>query len=175
MPSNQIVTSLSLFMTALIMWPVWSQVYSNAIAPYSAEGSMMTWEEAWGEGVHPVRRFMGEQIKLRENNEDVFLFLKHLPSQYHDVETYEDVPLQALLPAFVLSELKTAFMIGFQIYLPFLVIDIVVSAVTTAMGMIMLPPTMISMPLKLLLFVLVDGWRLVVGMLLDSFQTLPAS
>ena len=84
--------------------------------------------------------------------------------------TYDEVPLRALLPAYMLSELKTAFLIGFQIYLPFLVIDLVVATVTTAMGMFMLPPTMISMPLKLLLFVLVDGWHLVVGMLLESFR-----
>ena len=97
-------------------------------------------------------------------------FLAYIPDAPQQPETYDEVPLQALLPAYMLSELKVAFLIGFQVFLPFLVIDLVVASVSTSMGMMMLPPTMVSLPLKLLLFVLVDGWRLVVGMLLDSFS-----
>mgnify|MGYP001818555960 CR=1 FL=1 len=97
--------------------------------------------------------------------------MKHLSAGQGYPTSYEQVPLRALLPAFVLSELKTAFLIGFQIYLPFLILDIVISAVLVSMGMLMLPPVMISLPFKLMLFVLVDGWRLVVGMLLESFGT----
>ncbi len=113
---------------------------------------------------------MAEQIELAQNSEDVWLFLDYMSETAGNVETYEQVPLAALLPAFLLSELKVAFLIGFQIYLPFLIIDLVVASVATSMGMMMLPPAMISLPLKLILFVLVDGWQLVVGMLLTSFS-----
>jgi flagellar biosynthetic protein FliP len=112
---------------------------------------------------------MSMQIEATGNQDDVWLFLRYMP-QASAPETYDDVPLAALLPAFMLSELKTAFLIGFQIYIPFLILDMVVASVTMSMGMLMLPPGLISMPLKLLLFVLVDGWHLVVGMLLESFQ-----
>ena len=114
---------------------------------------------------------MSRQIDQADNSEDVWLFFRYLPpeQQANPPETYDEVPLQVLLPAFMISELKVAFLIGFQIYLPFLVIDIVVSSVTISMGMLMLPPVMISLPFKLILFVLVDGWNLVVGMLLESF------
>ena len=97
------------------------------------------------------------------------LFIKYLPEEHQSPRNLEDVDLRALLPAFMLSELKTAFLIGFQIYLPFLILDIVIASVTISMGMLMLPPAMISLPFKLMLFVLVDGWHLVVGMLLNSF------
>lgn len=169
-PSNQVTTSIALFMTLLIMWPVWSKVYYDAIVPYSNES--VEWQTAWQAGVAPVREFMIGQIIAANNHDDVLLFARHLPEGSNQPENFSDVPIQALMPAYILSELKTAFFIGFQVYLPFLVIDIVVAAVTMSMGMIMLPPTMISLPLKLLLFVLVDGWRLVVQMLLDSFSTL---
>ena len=127
--------------------------------------------EAWQAAEKPIRAFMSQQIKSNQNCDDVRLFMRYLPDVKTLPEDYDDVPLRALLPAFMLSELKTAFLIGFGIYLPFLIIDLFVSAVTTSMGMFMLPPAMISMPLKLLLFVLVDGWNLVVGMLLESFQS----
>ena len=113
---------------------------------------------------------MSEQIERTENSEDVWLFYRYLPQPVAEPKTYDDVPLVVLLPAYMLSELKTAFLIGFQIYLPFLVLDIVVASVTISMGMMMLPPVLISLPFKLLLFVLVDGWHLVVEMLLESFQ-----
>lgn len=167
----QATTALALFMTALVMTPVWQEVYSDAIAPYRAEGSEMSASDAWSSGVQPVRRFMSRQIDHADNSEDVWLFFRYLPAeqQSHPPQTYEDVPLQVLLPAFLLSELKTAFLIGFQIYLPFLVLDFVVATVTTSMGLNMMQPATVSLPFKLLLFVLVDGWRLVAGTLLESF------
>jgi flagellar biosynthetic protein FliP len=184
LPPSQVITSIALFMTALVMTPVWTKVYRDAIKPYSE--NRLTLDEAWERGTQPVRRFMAEQIRRTDNDDDVHLFLKYMPSErdpksgklptnyvYFNAKKGErNVPLQALLPAFMLSELKTAFLIGFQIYLPFVVLDIVVASVTISMGMLMLPPVLISLPFKLLLFVLVDGWRLVVEMLLESFQTL---
>ncbi len=167
LPPTQVITALALFLTLLIMTPVWRQVYRDAIVPYTQQ--QITLEEAWEAGIQPVRRFMALQIERTNNNEDVWLFLSYLPDQ-PEPETYDDVPLQALVPAFMLSELKTAFLIGFQIYLPFLILDMVVAGVMVSMGMLMLPPVLISLPFKVLLFVLVDGWHLVVGMLLESFQ-----
>jgi len=169
LPSNQVISSIALFMTLLIMSPVWKDVYDEAIAPYTDPSVEISAEEAWQAGIRPVRRFMSRQIKLAENGDDVWLFFERLPADTPTPENYDDVPIQALLPAFMLSELKVAFLIGFQVYLPFLILDLVVSSVTISMGMLMLPPMMISMPLKLMLFVLVDGWHLVVEMLLDSF------
>jgi flagellar biosynthetic protein FliP len=182
LPPSQVITSIALFMTALLMTPIWTDVYQQAFKPYSE--NRMSLEDAWDRGTQPVRRFMAEQIRRTDNDDDVYLFLRYLPGEldpktgelpdnyvYFDAKPEErTVPLQALLPAFMLSELKTAFLIGFQIYLPFVVLDIVVASVTISMGMLMLPPVLISLPFKLLLFVLVDGWRLVVEMLLESFQ-----
>jgi flagellar biosynthetic protein FliP len=172
-PPSQVITSIAMFMTMLIMWPTWTDVYHEAIEPYSQTGSEMTLEEAWDAGSKPIRQFMSRQIKIAGNSEDVWLFYKYLPPNTPIPQTYDDVPLQALLPAFMLSELKTSFLIGFQIFLPFLILDIIVASVTISMGMMMLPPVMISLPFKLLLFVLVDGWRLVIGMLMESFGTVP--
>jgi flagellar biosynthetic protein FliP len=171
LPPSQVITSLALFMTLLIMMPVWKQVYVESIQPYTDPNVEMSLEDAWAAGVRPVRQFMSQQIEVAGNNDDVWLFYQHFgPSPGTPApQTYDDVPLQVLLPAFMLSELKTAFLIGFQIYLPFLILDIVVASVTISMGMMMLPPVMISLPFKILLFVLVDGWHLVVGMLLESF------
>jgi flagellar biosynthetic protein FliP len=171
MPSNQVITSIALFMTLLIMSPVWKQVYDDAIDPYTDPDVEMSLEVAWQAGVKPVRQFMSRQIEIAGNSDDVWLFYQYLPeSSTTPPKTYDDVPLQVLLPAFMLSELKTAFLIGFQVFLPFLIVDLVVSSITVSMGMLMLPPTAISLPLKLMLFVLVDGWNLIVGMLLQSFS-----
>lgn len=167
LPPSQVITSLALFITLLIMTPVWKEVYDRAIVPYTNQEISL--EEAWTEGVMPIRRFMSLQIERTGNREDVYLFLSYLPDQ-PTPDDYSDVPLQALLPAFMLSELKTAFLIGFQIYLPFLIVDMVIASVMVSMGMLMLPPVLISLPFKLLLFVLLDGWHLVVGMLMESFQ-----
>jgi len=172
LPPSQVITALGLFMTLIVMAPTWTQVYQDAILPYTEHEIPL--EDAWTRGVSPVRRFMSHQIERTGNAEDVHLFLRYLPEPPSEADyaemTYDDVPLTALLPAFMLSELKTAFLIGFQIYLPFLILDMVIAAVMVSMGMLMLPPVLISLPFKLLLFVLVDGWHLVVGMLLESFQ-----
>ena len=181
LPPGQVITSIALFMTVLLMTPVWTEVYHQGIKPYSDKEISL--DEAWERGTLPIRRFMAQQIIRTENEDDVYLFLKYMPDQYNsesgelpDYAFYDAqegevlVPLQALLPAYMLSELKTAFLIGFQVYLPFVILDIVVASVTISMGMLMLPPVLISLPFKLLLFVLVDGWRLVVEMLLESFQ-----
>ncbi|NLE39728.1 MAG: flagellar type III secretion system pore protein FliP [Pirellulaceae bacterium] len=178
LPPTQVITSLAMFLSLLIMTPVWKQVYDDAIVPYTHEEISL--EEAWTAGVGPIRRFMIAQIEATGNTDDIYLFLDYAAANDADASqgtaglaeiAHDDVPLQALLPAFLLSELKTAFLIGFQIYLPFLIIDMVVAGVMVSMGMIMLPPVLVSLPFKLLLFVLLDGWRLVVGMLLNSFQT----
>jgi flagellar biosynthetic protein FliP len=171
LPPSQVMTSIALFITLFVMTPVWTKVYDEAIRPYTAPNSTMTLEEAWKKAEKPVKDFMAQQIELAGNADDIWLFVEHLPAEERETpfESYEEVPLKVMLPAFMLSELKVAFLMGFQIFLPFLILDIVVSSVTISMGMMMLPPVMISLPLKILLFVLVDGWRLVVSMLLTSF------
>jgi flagellar biosynthesis protein FliP len=167
LPPSQVITALSLFITLLIMTPVWKQVYDDAVVPYT--NHQIGLEEAWASGAAPIRTFMAKQIERTGNREDVWLFMNYVPG-HPTPQTYDDVPIQVLVPAFMLSELKTAFLIGFQIYLPFLILDMVIAAVMVSMGMLMLPPVLISLPFKLLLFVLVDGWHLVVGMLMESFQ-----
>ena len=166
----QVTMSLSLISTALVMWPTWQSVYEVTLGPGAAAQADLDPNQRLQVAIQPIRQFMSQQIEATGNSDDVWLFMQHLPDVQSVPTTYDEVPLRALLPAYMLSELKTAFLIGFQIYLPFLVIDLVVATVTTAMGMFMLPPTMISMPLKLLLFVLVDGWHLLIGMLLESFR-----
>jgi flagellar biosynthetic protein FliP len=165
------------------MAPVWKQVYDDAVAPYSQEKIGL--DEAWQRGQAPLRRFMSAQIQRAGNEDDVHLFLDYLDPPKEAAASHrpkyvyfgarveqgeQDVPLQALLPAFMLSELKTSFVIGFQIYLPFLILDLVISSVLISMGMLMLPPVLVSLPFKLLLFVLVDGWHLIVEMLMASFE-----
>ncbi len=173
LPPMQVMTALSVFLTFLIMTPVWNEVKTEALDPYTQAENAISWEEAWNRGVMPVRNFMIRQIEMADNSESIELFYKYLPATEETQPTeLSDVPLNILLPAFMISELKVAFLLGFQIYLPFLVLDLVVSSVTVSMGMLMLPPNMISFPLKLILFVMVDGWNLVVGMLLQSFAVL---
>ncbi len=169
LPSTQVITSLALFMSLAIMSPVWKQVYDEGVQPYSQKEKSL--DEAWSAGIQPIRHFMSLQIDATGNQDDIWLFMKYMP-QATPPENYSDVPLAALLPAFMLSELKTAFLIGFQIFIPFLILDMVIASATLSMGMVMLPPSLISLPFKLLLFVLVDGWQLVVGMLMQSFQPL---
>jgi len=168
LPPSQVITSLAMFMTMAIMVPVWSQSYNDAIVPYTNREISM--QIAWERGVKPIREFMSQQIERTGNSENIYLFYDYLPGAKEEPSSYDDIPLQVLLPAYMLSELKTAFLIGFQVYLPFLILDIVISSVTISMGMMMLPPVMISLPFKLLLFVMVDGWQLVVGTLLESVQ-----
>jgi flagellar biosynthesis protein FliP len=174
LPPSQVITSISLFITIFVMSPVWTRVYNEGIEPYTQEGSQVSATDAWERGVAPVREFMARQITMAQNEDDVFLFYSRYAPGSPSPKNFDEVPLQVLLPAYMLSELKTAFLMGFKIFLPFLILDIVIASVTVSMGMMMLPPAMISMPFKLLLFVLVDGWRLVVEMLLASFGTFPA-
>ena len=171
LPPTQVTTALALMMTFLIMMPTWKEIKREAIDPYSAEGSTMSWDEAWTAGTTPIKRFMWQQVEAAENENDFWVFYDYLPEEEksEEPESYREVPLQVILPAFMISELKVAFLIGIQLLLPFLVLDIVVASLSNTMGLVMLPPTVLSLPLKLLLFVMVDGWNLVVTMLLNSF------
>lgn len=165
-PSQQTTTALAIFLTLLIMAPVWTDVYNDAVAPYS--NGEIDAAAAFERGQAPIRTFLARQIEKTGNTDAIWLFMRYIP----DAETpkyFEDVPWRALAPAFLLSELKTAFLIGFQIFIPFLIIDLVVSSVLVSTGMMMLPPAVVSLPLKLALFVLTDGWTLVVKSLLESF------
>lgn len=160
-PPNQILIGLALFLTFFIMAPVYSQVKSEAIDPFLA--GQITQEEALAAGEQPLRDFMYRQTREK----DVALFVNM--AAIAQPQTKEDIPMHVLVPAFVISELKTAFQMGFLIYIPFLIIDLVIASTLMAMGMFMVPPIMISLPFKLMLFVLVDGWYLVVKSLLESF------
>jgi flagellar biosynthetic protein FliP len=162
-PPNPVLVGLALFLTFFVMAPVWQQINTNALQPYLAGNMSET--DAWDQGKAPLMRFMLHQT--RETDLQLFVDIAHLPQP----ESQEDLPLQVVVPAFVISELKTAFQIGFLLYLPFLVLDMVVSSVLMSMGMMMLPPVIISLPFKLILFVLVDGWHLVVGSVVGSFYT----
>ena len=172
LPPSQVMTSIALFMTLFVMTPVWSKVYDDAIKPYTDPNVEMTLEEAYEAGSIPIREFMSRQIDVAENEDDVVLFYTYMDPDAPLPSSFEEVPMRVLLPAYILSELKISFQMGFRIYLPFLIVDLVVASVTISMGMLMLPPQVISLPFKLLLFVLVDGWRMVVMMLMDSFGTI---
>ncbi len=161
-PPNQILIGLALFLTVFIMAPVWQQINADALTPYYDE--QISWEECLPRAVKPLRDFMLKQTREK----DIALFVK-IAKEKRPQNT-SDVSLRVLIPAFIISELKTAFQIGFLIYLPFLIIDMVVASILLSMGMMMLPPIMVSMPFKLLLFVLVDGWNLLVGSIVTSFR-----
>ena len=179
LPPTQILVGLAILLTILIMAPTWSQLHSQALAPYLSE--KISGAQAVELGQIPLRAFMIRQIDTYHNEADVWMFIEHsglrsepepvLPGadQTAPQLTWADVPNRALVPAFVISELKTAFLMGFKIYLPFLVIDMVVASILVSMGMLMLPPVLVSLPFKILLFVLVDGWHLLAGSLLQSF------
>ncbi|MFB5660552.1 flagellar type III secretion system pore protein FliP [Alteribacillus sp. HJP-4] len=161
MPPNQVLISLALFMTFFIMAPVFSEVNEQALTPL-LDGELNQ-EEAFEQGAAPMKEFMADHTREK----DLSLFMGY--AGMDQPETLNDIPLTALIPAFAISELKTAFQIGFLIFVPFLVIDMIVASVLMSMGMMMLPPVMISLPFKILLFVLVDGWYLIVESLLISF------
>jgi len=169
LPPNQILIGLSLFMTFLVMGPTWAKVNEKAITPYN--NGTITQMEAFDKATGIMREFMITQIRGAHNEADVYLFYSYAHPQSPEPERYEQVETTALIPAFILSELKVAFLMGFRIYLPFLIIDMVISSVLISIGMHLLPPVMVSLPFKLLLFVLVDGWHLVCGTLLASFGT----
>lgn len=161
-PPNQVLISLALFLTVFVMAPVGQTVYTEAVEPLIAE--KISYEDAWAKGIQPIRAFMLRQV--REKDLDLFIELSKLPKP----ETVDQVPIHVVIPAFILSELRVSFQIGFLIYIPFLIIDMVVASILMAMGMMMLPPVMISLPFKIILFVLADGWYLIVGSLVKSFQ-----
>lgn len=169
LPPSQILVGLALFLTFLVMAPTWERVRENAIDPY-VEGRLPQLDAIALAG-QELRGFMFRQIEQSGNEEDVYMLYEYAEQRAladDEVITYADVPLSALVPAYILSELKTAFVLGFRIYLPFLVIDMVIATVLVSMGMMMLPPVLISLPFKLLLFVLADGWHLVAGSLMAS-------
>ena len=160
-PSNQVLLSLSLFLTLFVMYPIGEQAYTQAVAPYIAEE--MTFQEAMTTGFEPFRNFM-----LSQTREDDIARFAEIAG--HDAyQKPEDVPFSVLMASFLTSELKTAFQIGFLVFIPFVVIDLVVASVLMSMGMMMLSPMMISLPFKIMLFVLVDGWGLMMGSLAASF------
>jgi flagellar biosynthetic protein FliP len=161
MPPNQVLVGLALFLTLFIMAPVFGKINESAVKPYMAE--QINAEQALTTALVPVREFMFKQT--REKDLELFLSLAKAPKP----QNREEVATTVLIPAFMISELKTSFTIGFVLYLPFLIIDMVVSSILLSMGMMMLPPVMVSLPFKLLLFVLVDGWYLIVGSLVKSF------
>ncbi len=167
LPPNQVLFGLALLMTLVVMAPTFTAVHQDALAPYLA--GKMSRQDAWQAGQKHVRAFMIRQITSAGNEQDAYLFLDKDLAGKSDL-TWSDVPTLSLIPAFAISELKVAFLIGFRIYLPFLVIDMLVASMLISMGMLMLPPVLISMPFKLLMFVLADGWHLVVGTLMKSFQ-----
>jgi len=160
-PPTQVLVGLALFLTFFVMQPVWSDINDNAFQPYIQNRLNQT--QALQRGSVPLKTFM--QKFVREKDLALFLRIANVPRP----RTIQDVPFHIMVPAFITSELKTAFQIGFLLYIPFLVVDLVVSSVLMAMGMMMLPPIMISLPLKLMLFVLVDGWNLIIGSLVESF------
>ncbi|ABL01033.1 flagellar type III secretion system pore protein FliP [Pelobacter propionicus] len=160
-PSNQVILGLSMFLTFFIMSPVWQQINNEAYQPWKAQQISQT--IAIDRAIMPVRRFMLSQT--REKDLALFVSLSNLPRP----KNANDIPTLTIIPAFMISELRTAFQIGFLIYIPFIVVDMVVASVLMSMGMMMLPPVMISLPFKILLFVLVDGWGLVISSLVKSF------
>lgn len=166
MPSNQIVASLALFLSAMVMWPIWTEAWRAGGEPYQAGQLELT--AAVDQGSLPVRRWMARQIEAAGNRDTVLMFLQRHPTAAADAATYDDVPTEALLPAFLVSELETAFMLGVRLLIPFLLIDLVVATLVVSSGLVMLPPTVVSLPLKLLVFVMADGWTLVVTSLLDG-------
>jgi flagellar biosynthetic protein FliP len=160
-PSNQIILGLALFMTVFVMAPVFETAYQNGIEPYMNES--LGFDAALTEAGGPFHKFMADQTR----ESDLALFSQM--AGYEGFDTVEEVPFRVLVPAYLTSELKTAFQIGFLIFIPFLVIDLVVASILMSMGMMMLSPMLISLPFKIMLFVMVDGWTLVVGTLASSF------
>lgn len=161
-PPNQVMIAIALFLTAFNMMPVWDEIQTKVVKPY--QNGEISWDEVARQGPEPIRIFMLKHTRPK----DLILFLKLArkprPQDHHEIT------FTTLIPAFLVSELKVAFQIGFLLYLPFLVVDMVVASILLSMGMMMLPPIMISLPFKILLFVLVDGWNLIVTSLLKSFQ-----
>jgi flagellar biosynthetic protein FliP len=162
MPSNQVLVGMALFLTFYIMSPVWNQINEDALQPYLAED--ISFREAIEKSGVPLRKFMLKQTREKD------LALLVSMSKGERPRTPDDIPLTTIIPAFMISEVSTAFTAGFIVFIPFLIIDMVVACVLLSMGMMMLPPMMVSLPFKILLFVLVDGWGLLIGSVVKSFQ-----
>ncbi len=161
-PPNQVIVGLALFLTFFIMQPVWQRIHQEAIVPY--EQHSISGEELVNRGIAPLKEFMLKHT----HQSDLALFVSM--SQKEKPQNAEALSIAIVIPAFVISELKTAFQIGFMLYIPFIILDMVVASILLSMGMMMLPPVMISLPFKLMLFILVDGWNLLIGSLIKSFQ-----
>ncbi|CAN5863372.1 hypothetical protein BH11PLA1_BH11PLA1_09850 [soil metagenome] len=176
MPPSQVMLGLSLILTLLVMSPTIDRIHREAVEPYRA-GAVTSYDDLWNRAKAPVRDFMFDQIEATGNWSSLYSILNYRGVDTSDPArlTRADVDMVSLVPAFVLSELKTSFLMGFRVYLPFLVIDMVISALLISMSMMMLPPVTISLPFKLLLFVIVDGWQLICGSLMTSFVTHPVS
>lgn len=170
LPPPQVVTGLALFMTLLVMSPTIDRVWNEAVVPYQ-QGEIRDYDELWLAARQPVRDYMFDQIEATGNWSSVYTILNYrgVDTSAPEEMTRADVDMVTLIPAYMLSELKVGFLLGFRVYLPFLVIDMVIASLLISMSMMMLPPVLISLPFKLLLFVLVDGWTLVVGSLLETF------
>lgn len=168
-PPSQVITALALFMTFLVMSPTLDKINKEAIQPYQS-GEITSQVEMWEKAKRPLRDFMFAQIEAAENWSSLYMVLNYRGIDTSEPErlTRADVDMVSLIPAYMLSELKVSFLMGFRVYLPFLIIDMVISSLLISMSMMMLPPVLISLPFKLLLFVLVDGWQLVVGSLMQS-------
>jgi len=162
MPPNQIIIGLALFLTVFVMMPVWDAINEEALQPYLAK--TVDQETALKQAIQPLKKFMFKQTR----EQDLALLMNI--SRTERPKNSDDVPISVLIPSFIISELKTAFQMGFLLYIPFLVIDMVVASVLLSMGMMMLPPIMVSLPFKLMIFVLADGWHLIVGSLVKSFS-----
>lgn len=173
-PPPQVITALALFMTLLVMAPTISRIDKEAIAPYRS-GEVQDYDELWTRAKQPVRDFMFNQIEASGNWSSLYMIMDYRGVDISDPTklTRASVDMISLIPAYMLSELKVAFLMGFRVYLPFLVIDMVISTMLISMSMMMLPPVLVSLPFKLLLFVMVDGWTLVVGGLMQSFKQEP--
>jgi len=186
LPPTQVLTSLSLFMTMFVMMPVWKQAYEEGIAPYvdarpipNLQAGEDPLTRVFFNTLRPMQRHMSEQLRRTGGDDVVWMLIdfrrpnpdSEAGRNWREPETFDDVDPSIIVTAYLMSELKSAFLIGFQIYLPFLVVDMVIATILTGMGMVMLPPTLISLPFKVLLFVLIDGWTLTVDMLLRSVQT----
>lgn len=166
MPPNQILVGIALFLTFFVMSPVISQIKTNALEPY--EQGIISQEVALEEGLLPLKDFMLKQT--RDEDIKLFMDISGTPAFTEESDVLREMPLYVIVPAFIISELRAGFIIGFLLYIPFIVLDMVVAATLMAMGMMMLPPATISLPFKILLFVLVDGWNLVIGQLLQTFN-----
>lgn len=169
LPPSQILTGLALFITFVVMAPTFQRMYDEGIQPY-ATGEVKDYTVTWQRTKQPLRDFMFSQLESTGNWSGVYMILEYRGIDTSDPQqlTRADVDMLTLVPAFILSELKIAFLMGFRIYLPFLVIDMVIASMLISMGMLMLPPVLISLPFKVLLFVLVDGWQLVIGTVMNS-------